>query len=342
MRAVRIHECGGLEKVVLEEVERPEPGEGDVLLEVRAASLNHLDIWVRGGEPMPVLPHTFGSDAAGVVAALGPGASGVEVGDEVLIDPGISCGRCEMCMAGEQSECFAFHLVGEPADGTLAHYAVVPARNCYKKPAGWSFEEAAAFGLVHLTAYRMVVTRGALRAGETALIVGVGGGVATAALSIVRALGARAIVTSGSDEKIARARALGALGGVNYRHEKDVAKAVKALNGGRGVDAVFDSSGAASYASSLRALRKGGRLVTCGATTGGGPPAELHRIFWNQLSVLGSTMGSARDMREALRLGEQGLVKPVIDSVWPLEEAREAMARLESGAQFGKVVIKVA
>jgi NADPH:quinone reductase-like Zn-dependent oxidoreductase len=342
MKAVRIHETGGPDKVVIDEIPRPEPGEGEVLLEVRAAALNHLDIWVRRGEPAPVLPHTLGSDGAGVVVALGPGAAGVEVGAEVLLDPGISCGRCEMCTAGEQSQCFAFHLLGEPVDGTLAEYIVAPARNCYPKPACFSFEEAAAFGLVFTTAYRMVATRAEVRAGETVLVTGIGGGVATAALAVVRALGARAIVTSGSDEKIARAKTLGAFAGVNYKTAgRELAKMVKEANGGRGVDAVVDSTGAASWAASLRALRKGGRLVTCGATSGGDPPADIHRIFWNQLSILGSTMGSARDMRRALRLAEQGLVRPVVDSIFPLERAREAMARLEAAEQFGKVVVKM-
>lgn len=341
MRAVRIHEFGGLDKVVLDDVPAPEPGEGEVLLEVRAAALNHLDVWVRTGKPAPPLPHTLGSDAAGVVVALGPGALGVAVGDEVLVDPGISCGRCEQCVAGEQSQCFAFHLLGEPATGTLADYVVVPARNCYRKPARFSFEQAAAFGLVTTTAYRMLATRAQFRAGETALIVGIGSGVSAAALGIVRALGGQAIVTSSSDEKIARAVALGALGGVNYARARDVAKAVKELNGGRGVDVVVDSAGEKSWASSLRALRKGGRLVTCGATTGGNPPADIHRIFWYQLSILGSTMGSARDFREALRLAEQGRIDPVIDSVYPLEQVREAMRKLEEGEQLGKIVIKV-
>lgn len=341
MKAVRIHECGGPEKVVIEEIAPPAPGEGEVLLEVRAAALNHLDIWVRQGTPKPLLPHTLGSDAAGVVLALGPSTAGVEVGDEVLIDPGISCGRCEACTAGEQSMCFAFHLMGEPVDGTLAELVVVPARNCYRKPAAFSFEEAAAFGLVSTTAYRMIAARAGVRAGETVLVTGVGGGVATAALGVVRALGARAIVTSSSDEKLARAKALGAFAGVNYRATKEVAKAVKEANGGRGVDAVVDSTGAASWSQSLRALRKGGRFVTCGATTGGDPPAEIHRIFWNHLTIMGSTMGSASDMRGALRLAEHGLLRPVVDSVFPLERAREAIARLESNAQFGKVVVTV-
>ncbi len=341
MKAVRIHEFGGIEKVAIEDVPRPEPKEGEALIEVRAASLNHLDIWVRTGQPAPPLPHTLGSDAAGVVVALGPGARGVEVGDEVVIDPGISCGRCEMCLAGEHSQCFAFHLVGEPAPGTLAEYVVVPARNCYPKPRAFTWEEAGAFGLVHVTAYRMLQTRARLRAGETVLIVGIGGGVSTAALSIALAMGARAIVTSSSDEKIARARELGAFAGVNYRTEKDVARAAIEANGGRGVDVVVDSVGKASWRSSLRALRKGGRLVTCGATTGGDPPAEIHCIFWNQLSILGSTMGSPSDFRGALRLAEQGQVRPVIDSTFPLARARDALARLEEGKQFGKIVVRV-
>jgi len=233
--------------------------------------------------------------------------------------------------------------VGERYPGAFADYLRVPASNCYPRPRGYSWEEAAAFPLVFLTAYRMLSTRAQLRAGESVLIVGVGGGVSTAALSLARAIGARAIVTSSSDEKIARACALGAAGGVNYRSLKprEVARAARDLNGSNGFDVVVDSVGEASWPSSLAALRKGGRLVTCGATTGGGPPADLQRIFWHQLSILGSTMGTPREMREVLRLANSGLVRPVIDSIHPLEAAREAMARLAEGRQFGKIVLRL-
>ncbi len=352
MKAIRIHATGGPEVVRQEDIPRPRPAPDEALVEVRAASLNHLDIWVRQGQPKPPLPHTLGSDGAGVVAELGEeaaraaeaGEAGApRVGDEVLIDPGISCGRCEMCRAGEQSQCATFHLVGEGRSGTLAEAVALPARNCYRKPAAFSFAEAAAFGLVHLTAWRMLIGRAALRAGETVLIHGIGGGVATAALGIARAAGAGAIVvTSSSARKLARARELGATAALDYRAlGKDLHKAVREALGGRGVDSVVDTVGGDTWPQSLRALRKGGRLVTCGATAGGSPPADIQRIFWYQLSILGSSMGTPRDMREVLRLAEAGVLKPVVDEVFPFDRATEALARLERGEQVGKIVVAV-
>ncbi|GIW72943.1 MAG: alcohol dehydrogenase [Planctomycetota bacterium] len=341
MRAVRIHSCGGPEVVRLEEIERPSPGPGQVLVEVRAAALNHLDLWVRQGTPAPPLPHTLGSDAAGVVAALGEGVQGLEVGQQVVLNPGLWCGRCEACAAGEHSLCPDYHLLGEAAPGTFAEYVVVPAPACHPRPRGFSWEEAAAFGLVFLTAYRMLFTRAGLRPGEDVLIHGIGGGVATAALVLARAAGARAIVTSSSEDKLARARELGAWEGICYRQVDNLAARVLELTEGRGVDVVVDSVGKAVWQDSLAALRKGGRLVTCGATSGGDPPASIHRIFWKQIAVLGSTMGSQNDMRRVLALAERGLVRPVLDRVYPLEEAPAALARLEAGQQMGKIVLKV-
>jgi NADPH:quinone reductase-like Zn-dependent oxidoreductase len=312
-----------------------------VLLRVRAAALNHLDIWVRMGTPKPRLPHTCGSDASGVVVEVGSGVAGVRVGDAVVVNPGRWCGRCERCGAGEHSECDAYHIVGEGSPGTLADYVVVPAAGCHPKPDTLSWEEAAAFGLVSLTAYRMLFTKGGLRAGEDVLIHGVGGGVSTAALQLAVAAGARVIVTSSADEKLARAQELGAWQGINYRREPRVHARVKELTAGRGVDMVVDSVGKAQWKASIESLRKGGRLVTCGATTGGDPPAMIHRIFWKQIAVIGSTMGSRSDMAGALRLAALGAVRPVVDRVFPIGEYAEALARLEAGAQFGKVVIAV-
>lgn len=341
MRAVRMHKCGGPEVVFLEDVREPAFEAGSVRVRVRAAALNHLDIWVRQGLPAPPLPHTLGSDMAGVIEAVADDVEGWSVGDEVIIDPGLSCGSCERCFAGEHSECADFHLVGEGCCGTFAEQVVVPAACCFPRPPHMSWEESAAFGLVFLTAYRMLFTRGQLRAGETVLIVGVGGGVATAALQLAVAAGARVLVTSSSEAKLCMAAELGAAGGIDYTTTPKVAKAVLALTDGRGVDMVVDSVGQASWKQSLLSLRKGGRLVTCGATTGGDPSAMIQRIFWNQLSVLGSTMGSRGDMRAVLALAEQANLKPVVDKVFPLGDAQEAFARLERGEQFGKIVLNV-
>jgi NADPH:quinone reductase-like Zn-dependent oxidoreductase len=341
MKALRIHETGGIDRAAFEEVARPEPGPGEVLVEVRAAALNHLDIWVSLGKPKPPLPHTLGSDAAGVVAAVGEDVSGVEVGQAVLLDPGLGCGRCERCAAGEQSQCARFGIIGEARAGTFAEYVTCPAHGCYPKPEGWSFEDAAALGLTFLTAYRMLFTRARLLPGEVVLIHGIGGGVATSALVLAAAAGARAIVTSGSAGKLARARDLGAWETIDYKAGGEpVGKAALRLTGGRGVDVVVETAGKATWGDSVAACRKGGRIVTCGATTGDAP-ALIHAIFWKQLSVLGSSMGSREDMRQVVALAHQGGIRPVVDRVFPFAEAIEALRRMERGEQMGKIVLRV-
>ncbi|RME73417.1 MAG: alcohol dehydrogenase [Planctomycetota bacterium] len=341
MRAVRIHRCGGPEVVTLETVARPEPGPGEVLLSVQAAALNHLDLWVRMGTPKPPLPHTLGSDAAGRVVAVGEGVHSPAVGEAVVLNPGLWCGRCERCEAGEQSECERYHIIGEGRSGTFAEFVVVPAVCCHPLPEALDWIEAAAFGLVFLTAYRMLFTRARRQPGEDVLIHGIGGGVATAGLQLAVAAGARAIVTSSSDAKLERARRLGAWQTINYRNEARIETRVKECTGGRGVDVVLDTVGRAQWSASIESLRKGGRLVNCGATTGGDPPAALHRIFWKQIEVLGSTMGSQADMRGALRLAAAGRVRPVIDRVFALEDFAQALARLEAAEQFGKIVLAI-
>lgn len=341
MQAVRIHETGGLDKVVLEEVARPEPGPGEVLVELKAAALNHLDIWVARGMPAPPLPHTLGSDGAGIVRALGDGAGGVCVGDEVMLDPSVSCGRCERCIAGEHSECDRFGILGESRPGTFAGYVVCPASCCHPKPVDMSFEDAAALGLTFLTAYRMLFTRARLAPGEDVLIHGIGGGVATSALVLAKAAGCRAIVTSSSEAKLERARELGADMALNYRTVGKLGKEVLRLSGGRGVDVVVETAGEATWRDSVVAARKGGRIVTCGATTGGGPPAEIQAIFWKQLTVLGSTMGSRSDFRAVARLAATGVIRPVRDETFALAEAVRALRHLEAGEQMGKVVLRV-
>jgi NADPH:quinone reductase-like Zn-dependent oxidoreductase len=340
VRAVRIHDDGGPEVLSLDDVPVPEPGPGTALVRVRSASLNHLDMWVRQGLPSVPKPRILGADASGIVEAVGPGVEGLDVGAAVTVNPGLYCGTCAACLAGDQTLCPRFQVVGEHTDGTHAEYVVLPARNLFPIPAGLSFDEAAAFPLVFVTAHRMLFHRARVQAGEWVLAWGVGGGVASAALVLATAAGARVIATSSSDEKLERARQLGAVATINHA-TGDVRAQVKEITGGAGVDLVVEHVGEATYETSLAVLAKGGRLVTCGATTGGGGKAGLHRIFWKQLTVLGSTMGSDSDFRALLRLIDASEVRPIVDRVFPLEEARQAHEHLEAGRQFGKVVLRV-
>jgi NADPH:quinone reductase-like Zn-dependent oxidoreductase len=325
-----------------------------VLVRVRAAALNHLDLWVRRGIPGVEIsfPRTLGADGAGEIAGLGPGAREALAalpfdgdppgpGDAVVLNPGLSCGRCEFCLRGEEGLCIRYRLLGEHRDGTLAELVAVPAANVFPAPAGLSLAERAAFPLVFLTAWRLLLVRGRLRAGETVLIHGAGGGVAGAALAIAVDAGARVMATSSSEAKRARALELGAERAAP-RGREDVLAAVREWTGKRGVDVVVESVGKATWATSVDAVARGGRIVVCGATTGGDPPALLTRIFWKQVDVLGSTMGSRADLLALLRRIGAGRLRPVIDSVFPLDEAGAALDRLASGAQFGKVVVEIA
>ncbi len=343
MKAVAIRSHGGNEVVRVEEVADPKPAAGEVVVEVRAAALNHLDINVRNGRPGMTLafPHVLGSDAAGVVAEVGQGVSGVRAGDEVILNPGLSCGRCEWCLRGEQSECPAFTIVGLGRWGTFAERVAVPAECVYPRPPHLDFEHAAALGLAHLTAWRMLMTRARLRAGETALIHGIGGGVALAGLQIAKLAGAEVIVTSSANEKLARARSLGADHTINYRVQTDVAAAVRDATAGRGADVVMDTVGAATWAADFAAVRRGGRIVICAVLTGAAAETPLNVLYWNQISVLGSTMGSHEDFRLMLQAVAAAKLEPVVDSVLPLDRAAEAFARMEAGEQFGKIVLKM-
>lgn len=326
MKAVRIHEDGGPEVLRYEDAPDPEAGAGEVLIELRAASLNRLDLWVRKGLPSVPKPRILGADGSGVVAALGEGVEGLELGQRVVINPGLEHGD-------------AIAVIGEHMDGTHAELIAVPSSNVYPLPDELSFEDAAAFPLVFETAYRMLVTRAGLREGESVLIWGIGSGVGTAALSIAKALGARTIVTSSSDAKLERARELGADEVVNHA-TADVRAEVKRL-AGRGVDVVVEHVGEATWATSLAAVRPGGRVAVCGATTGANPPAQLHRIWWKQLTVVGSTMGTKEDFEAAYELIRSGRAAPVVDAVLPLAEIRAAHERMEAGEQFGKVVLAI-
>jgi NADPH:quinone reductase-like Zn-dependent oxidoreductase len=328
VRAVRIHEDGGPEVLVLEEAPDPEPGPGEVLVRLRASALNHLDVWIRKGLPSVPKPRILGADGAGVVEALGEGVSGFEPGDRVVLNPGIEAGGGRI------------HVIGEHGDGTNAELIAVPATNVHPIPDGLGFEEAAAFPLVFETTYRMLVTRAGLRQGEWVLAWGIGGGVSTAALAIGKALGARVLVTSSSDAKLERARELGADATVNHA-TGDVKAAVQEATEGHGIDVVIESVGEATWATSLQVAAPGGRITVCGATSGPNPPAALHRIWWKQLSILGSTMGTGEDFAGAYDLVASGQALPVVDSVLPLEEIRAAHERLESGEQLGKIVLTI-
>jgi zinc-binding alcohol dehydrogenase/oxidoreductase len=326
MRAVRIHEDGGPEVLRLEEADDPVAGPGEVLIRLKAAALNHIDLWVRQGLPSVPKPRILGADGAGVVAALGEGVDGFREGEEVVINPGLGPDGAR--------------IVGEHMDGTYAELIAIPAENVYPVPEGVSLEEAAAFPLVFETAYRMLKTRAAVREGEWVLVWGVGGGVAAAALAIAKALGARVLATSSSDTKLQRARELGGDAVVNHE-TGDVAAAVKEVTAGHGVDVVIEHVGEATWKTSLQVARPHGRVVVCGATSGANPPASLNRIWWKQLSVFGSTMGTKEDFEVADELVATGRARPVVDRVFALEEASAAHEYLESGRQFGKVVLRI-
>ncbi len=342
MRAITIHRHGGPEELRLDELPELTAGPRKVVVRLKAAALNHLDIWVRVGIPGLKLtfPHIMGSDGAGIVHETGEGVERISPGDRVLMDPGISCGRCEFCERGEESQCIEFHLLGEHVDGTYADFAVVPEGNLHPIPSHLSFEEAAALPLVYLTAWRMLINRARLSANEDLLVVGVGGGVASAAMQLGLEMGARVIATSGDPKKIEKALELGVHHAFNH-HECDIAAEVKKFTNGRGVDVCADSAGAATWQKSLQCLVKGGRLVTCGATTGPIGETDIRRVFWNQLSILGSTMGSRKDVLDMLRFVEEKGLIPIIDTRYPLEEALDAHNKLVRGEQFGKLVLTI-
>ncbi|MBK8250375.1 MAG: zinc-binding dehydrogenase [Gemmatimonadetes bacterium] len=343
MRALTISAHGGAEQLVYREdlappeLRRPD----DVLVRVHAAALNHLDLFMLGGLPHITMtpPWVMGSDGAGVVEAAGP-AAGVTPGDRVMLNPGMSCGTCEYCRDEADPLCLSYGILGEHHPGTLADYVVVPGRNVARIPDHVLFTEAAALPLATLTAWRMVMTRAQVRAGDAVLIWGIGGGVAQQALQICKGIGARVWVTSSSDDKLDRARALGADEVINHSRG-DVGREIRARTGKRGVDVVVDSVGQATWKQSLGALGKRGRLVTCGGTSGPMVETDVRRLFWNQWTILGSTMGTAREFAAVAAEFSAGRLRPIVDSVIPLAEGRRAFERLASGQQFGKVVVDV-
>ena len=343
MKAVFITGHGGNEVVEVRECERPTRKSGEVLLRVHAATLNQVDLYMRnsGAGITHRLPQIMGLDAAGVVEEVDAGESVLKPGQRVVVHPGISCGRCEFCQRGEGVLCVRMQFLGEHRDGSFAQWISVPAQNVFPMPSGLSFVEAAALGVNHLTAWRMLFTKAQLKPWETVLVFGIGGGVSLAAMQLAKAIGARVIVTSRDDAKLERALALGADHGINSKTE-DVAKAVLAHTGGRGVDVVIENVGEAAWSAAMKSLVRGGRLVTCGATTGDQPPADIRRIFIRQLQILGSTHGDLSEFADLLSFVERQRIVPVIDSVFAIDEVHEALARLEAGQQFGKIGLQLA
>jgi NADPH:quinone reductase-like Zn-dependent oxidoreductase len=349
VRAYVLTGHGDLSRLALADVAAPEVrGPLDVKIRLRAAALNHLDLWTVRGLPGLSLqfPHVLGGDGAGIVEAVGSAVTRVKPGDAVLFNPGLSCYRCEYCHAGEHSLCVQYRLLGEHVAGTLAEFIVMPEPNVLPIPTPpapdppITFAEAAAFSLVTLTAWRMVMTRARVKPGETVLVWGIGGGVASTAMRVAKLAGAFVIATSSSEAKRARARELGA--DVTLDHTAvDVAREVRALTGKRGADVVIEHVGEATWEQSLRALGRGGRVVTCGGTTGPTLTLDVRRLFWYQWDILGSTMGNAEEYRTVVQLLGQGHLRPLVDSVVPLADARRAFERLAAGDQMGKVVVEI-
>lgn len=342
MKAAVIYEHGELDCVRIEEVAEPKADRDEVILQVKSAGLNHLDIWTRKGRPglNLTMPHILGCDAAGVVVSVGDDVTNVKIGNEVVLNPALSCGLCEYCNRGEHSQCISFGIVGMSRPGTFAQYVAVPARNIHPKPAYMNFDQAGSFALTYMTAWRMLITRAQVGAGQTILIHGIGGGVALCALKLAKLVGACVIVTSSSDEKLARARQIGADYVINYK-SADVAECVKDFASGRGVDVVIDTVGAAAWPIDFSTVRRGGKIILCGVTTGAKAETDLRALYWNQLTIMGSTMGSNEDFRQMLAAVTVAKLKPVIDSVEPLENVRKAMGRMEAGGQFGKIVLRI-
>ena len=342
MKAIRIHEHGGVDKLRFEDAPDPEINSPKALiLKLEAAALNHIDIWTRMGATgtyVP-MPHILGADGAGVVVEVGAEVRSVKTGDKVCLYSFTGCGECEFCLSDRDFMCIRVRSLGERLDGTYAEYVKVTPENCFPIPSYMTFDEGAAFPLVFVTLWRMLITNARLQPGETLLIIGIGGGVAGAALQVGSCIGARVIVTSGSDEKLERAIGLGAAHGINHK-QKDYAQEVKKLTDGRGVDVVVDSVAGEVWQKSLAALAHGGRLVTCGATAGGQPNDDLNAIISKELKIFGSTLGSREDFRQLLSFLDATKIRPIIDGKFSLKEAAAAQQRMEEARQFGKILLQ--
>ena len=341
MKAVQFADHGDRDVIEYGEFPEPDPDRGEVLVDVKAGALNHLDVWTRRGMPgIDVeMPHIPGSDAAGVVEAVGEGVTRFEPGDHVAVSAGVSCGNCEFCRNGEESLCVSFHIIGEHVRGVHAEKASVPAENLVPVPDGVDWEVAGSASLVFQTAWRMLQTRADIEAGEKVLVLGASGGVGHAAVQIADHAGCEVFATASTEEKLAHAEDCGADHVIDYE-ANDFADEIAALTGKRGVDVVVDHVGEATYPNSLKSMAKGGRLVTCGATTGPNPGAGLNRIFWNQLSVIGSTMATPGEVDDVLDLVWDGTFEPRVRETLPMSEAARAHEMIENREGFGKVVVK--
>jgi len=342
MKAVIFRQHGGPEVLEYTDVPEPQIRANEVLVRVKACALNHLDIWARGGLPgieIP-LPHILGNDVAGVVKQVGELVTWVKAGDEVMVQPGVSCGHCEACLSGNDNFCREYDIIGYRRDGGYAEFVAVPGVNIVPKPSQLSWEEAAALPLVAVTAWHMLVTRANVQPGETVLVHAAGSGVGSIAIQIAKLRGARVLTTASSDEKLAHARELGADETINYTNS-DWPKEVRRLTDRRGVDVVVEHTGAATWPGSIASLKPGGRLVTCGATSGFDARTDLRQVFYRNLNILGSFMGSKAELLEAMKFVEQRKIRAVVDRVLPLSEARQAHELIENRAQFGKIVLSV-
>ena len=342
MKAAYITGHGGMEVVTVGERPMPARAPGEVRIRLHAATLNRVDLYMRnsGAGITHPIPMILGLDGAGVIDEVDADDPLLKPGQRVFLHPGVSCGRCEFCLRGDDVLCTRYKMLGEHRDGTFAQYVSLPARNVLALPDDWSFAEGAALGVNHLTAWRMLTTQAQLKSWETLLIFGIGGGVSLAGLQIAKVLGARVIVTSRHADKLERARALGADHVIDSSRE-DVAKAALAATGGRGVDVVLENVGEAVWSAALKSLVRGGRLVTCGATSGDQPGADIRRLFIRQLKIIGSTMSTIAELHDLLAFCQRHHVRPLIEKTYPLDEVRAALARLEAYEQFGKTALAI-
>ncbi len=342
MKAVRFHRHGGPEVLQYEEAPDPKPSSDEALVRVKACALNHLDVWARNGLPNVAikLPHISGSDIAGVVEWVPPEETGFRRGDEVIVNPGMGCGRCDRCLSGRDDQCSEYEIIGYGTDGGYAELVRVRRTHLIRKPEGMSFEESASFPLVFETAYHMLLTKARTGPGDTVLVLAANSGVGIASVQVAKLLGAEVIATAGDEQKAERARRLGADHVVDH-YRQDVLAEVRRLTGNRGVDVVVEHVGKATWSASVKALAKGGRLVTCGATTGAQAETDLRYIFSRELTVYGSYMAGMGELLEVVKLFNEGRLKAVVDSVYPLERAGEAQKKMEESRHFGKIVLKV-
>lgn len=338
MKAMVVREHGPASVIKPEEVHTPKPGSHDALIKVRGCALNHLDVWCRSGIPGIKLPLILGCDVAGEVVEKGHGVTHLAQGDKVLVSPGLSCGFCRQCLAGEENLCRFYHILGAGRDGGYAEYVAVPAVNCFPIPAGLDFHQAAAIPLVFITAWHMLLARAQIEANETVLVVGGGSGVGSAAIQIAKLHYCRVITTVGNDDKARRARELGA-DEIIIHSRQNIADEVRKLTDKKGVEVVFEHVGPAVFSDCLASLATGGRLVTCGATTGAKSEIDITRLFMKHQTIYGSIMGNKRELVDLLPFFSTGKLKPVVDTVLPLAEAEKAHEILDARKQFGKVVL---